>query len=104
MARRTEDESKVRYEQGPHSDHETDHELSALHELLVDDLAGIVFDRLDVNGLLYDSICPAAQCLTGAVLRDIRCDQRQSDAPMVRVETWTPYAPGTVLSSGLTLG
>lgn len=48
------------------------HISMTLHKLLVDDFAGIVFARLDVNGLLYDGVCPATQCLTGAVLRDTR--------------------------------
>lgn len=46
----------------------TDHVLAALHELLVDDLAGIVLARLDVHGLLYDGVCSTAERLASAIL------------------------------------
>ena len=42
--------------------------LAPLHELLVDDLAGIVLAGLDVHGLLYDGIRAAAQCLASTIL------------------------------------
>ena len=44
------------------------HVFSALHELLVDHLAGIVGSGLDVNGLLDDCVRAAAQGLPGPVL------------------------------------
>ena len=44
------------------------HVLSALHELFVDDLAGIVFSGLDVDGLLHDGVGAASEGLAGAVL------------------------------------
>ena len=42
--------------------------FSPLHELLVDDLAGIVLAGLDVHGLLDDGIGAAAQGLACAIL------------------------------------
>jgi hypothetical protein len=44
--------------------------FAALHELLVDDLAGIVLAGLNVDGLLYNSIGAATQRLAGAILGD----------------------------------
>jgi hypothetical protein len=44
------------------------HMFSALHKLLVDDLAGIVFPGLDVNSLFHDGISTAAQSFTGTIL------------------------------------
>jgi hypothetical protein len=43
--------------------------LTALHKLLVDDLAGIVLARLDVDGLLYDGVRSASECFACAVLQ-----------------------------------
>lgn len=45
-----------------------DEVLPALHELFVDDLAGIVFAGLDVDGFLDDRIGAAADGLACAVL------------------------------------
>lgn len=45
------------------------HVLAPLHELFVDDLAGIVFPGLDVDGLLHDSVRATAERLACAVLR-----------------------------------
>lgn len=58
-----------------HNDYETDHELSALHELLVDDLARIVLPGLDVYRLLDDGICSAAKRPSGTVLSCYLYDQ-----------------------------
>lgn len=44
------------------------HMLAALHEALVDDLAGVVLAALDVDRLLHDRVRPAAERLSGAVL------------------------------------
>ena len=44
--------------------------LAPLHELLVDDLAGIVFAGVDVDGLLHDGVRPAPERLACAVLRE----------------------------------
>ena len=43
--------------------------FSALHELLVDNFAGIVGSGLDVNGLLDDGVRAATQGLSGPILR-----------------------------------
>lgn len=48
--------------------HTTNHVFPTLHKLLIDDLARIVFSGLDMDGLLDDGICSAAQCLACAVL------------------------------------
>jgi hypothetical protein len=42
--------------------------LPPLHELLVDDLAGIVLAGLDVDGLLHDGIRSATKRLACAIL------------------------------------
>ena len=42
--------------------------FSALHELLVDNFAGIVGSGLDVNCLLDDSVRAATQSLSGPIL------------------------------------
>ena len=42
--------------------------FSALHELLVDDFAGIVDPSLDVNGLLDDGVRATTQGLPSPVL------------------------------------
>jgi hypothetical protein len=42
--------------------------LATLHELLVDDFAGIVFASGDVNGLLDDGVGSAAEGLARPVL------------------------------------
>lgn len=47
----------------------SNHVLTALHKLLVDDLAGIVLAGLDVDGLLYDGIGAASKRLACAILR-----------------------------------
>lgn len=44
------------------------HVFSPLHEFLVDNLTGIVFAGLDMNGLFDDSIGSAAECLSSAIL------------------------------------
>src|ERR1700742_4791557 len=49
---------------------ETHHVLSALHELLVDHLAGIVLSRLDVHCFLDDSVRARAESFASTVLRD----------------------------------
>lgn len=46
----------------------THHVLSALHEFLVDDLAGIVLAGLDVDSLFDDGVGAGAKSLAGAVL------------------------------------
>ena len=46
--------------------------LAALHELLVDDLAGIHFACSDMDGLLDDGIGAAAKGLACAVLWRVR--------------------------------
>lgn len=46
-----------------------DEVLPALHELFVDDLAGIVFAGLDVDGFLDDGVGAAADGPACAVLR-----------------------------------
>lgn len=46
----------------------THHMLPPLHELLVDDFAGIVLARLDVNRLLHDGIRPTTERLACAIL------------------------------------
>lgn len=46
-----------------------DHMLSALHELLVDNLAGIVLSSLDVHGFLDNGIGALAECAACAVLQ-----------------------------------
>ena len=43
--------------------------FSALHELLVDNLAGIIGSGLDVDGLLDDGVRAATQSLSGPILR-----------------------------------
>ena len=48
--------------------HIAHHVLSAFHELFIDDLAGIVFAGLDMDGFLHNSIRPAAEGLTSAIL------------------------------------
>lgn len=48
------------------------HVLAPLHELFVDDLAGIVLPGLDVDGLLHDSVRATAERLACAVLRVCR--------------------------------
>lgn len=53
------------------------HVLAPLHELFVDDLAGIVFPGLDVDGLLHDSVCATAERLACAVLRVCRESKQQ---------------------------
>ena len=40
----------------------------SLHKLLVDNLAGIILARLNMNGLFHDRIRPAAEGLACAVL------------------------------------
>lgn len=45
------------------------HVLAALHEALVDNLAGVVLARLDVDRLLHDGIRAAAERLARPVLR-----------------------------------
>lgn len=47
--------------------------LSAFHELLVNDLAGIVLSSLDVDGLLDNGIRAAAQSTTCAILAGDDC-------------------------------
>lgn len=42
--------------------------FSALHQLLVNDFASIIFAGLDVDRLLDDSVSPTAQRLSRAVL------------------------------------
>ena len=42
--------------------------FSALHQLLVNDFAGIILAGLDVDRLLDDSVSPTAQRLSRAVL------------------------------------
>ena len=49
-------------------DSDTYHKLPPLHELLVDDFAGIILASLDMHGLLYDGIRAATQCLASAIL------------------------------------
>jgi hypothetical protein len=46
----------------------TYHVLSTLHELLVNDLAGIVFASLDVDGLLDYGVCARPEGLASPVL------------------------------------
>jgi hypothetical protein len=46
----------------------THHIFASLHELLVDDLAGIVLASLDVDRLFDDGVRSAAQSLACAVL------------------------------------
>ena len=43
--------------------------FSALHQLLVNDFASIIFAGLDVDRLLDDSVSPTAQRLSRAVLK-----------------------------------
>ena len=43
--------------------------LAPLHELLVDDLAGIVLSSLDVHGFLDNGIGALAECAACAVLQ-----------------------------------
>lgn len=45
-----------------------DHILSTLHQLFIDDLAGIVFPCLDVDCLLDNGICSRSKRLANAVL------------------------------------
>lgn len=47
----------------------SDHVLSTLHELLVDDFAGIVFASLNVHSFFYDSICPTSESFASAILK-----------------------------------
>lgn len=42
--------------------------FSALHQFLIDDFAGIVFPRLDVNSFLYNGVCTAAERLSSPIL------------------------------------
>jgi hypothetical protein len=42
--------------------------FSTLHELLVDDLAGIIGTGLDMHGFLHDGIRSATQRLSRAIL------------------------------------
>lgn len=46
----------------------THHVLPSLHEFLVDDLACVVFARLDVDGLLHDGIGPTSKGFSRAIL------------------------------------
>lgn len=46
----------------------SDHVLATLHQLLVDDFAGIVLACGDVDGFLDDCVRAAAQCAASAVL------------------------------------
>jgi hypothetical protein len=48
----------------------THHKLPTLHEFFVDHLTSIVFACFDMNGFLYDSVCPASQRFPGSVLED----------------------------------
>ena len=56
--------------------YETHHVLAALHELLVDDLAGIVLAGLDVDGLLDDGVRAAPKGFACPVLES-RIDSYQ---------------------------
>jgi hypothetical protein len=47
---------------------EANHMFPSLHKLLVDNLAGIILARLNMNGLFHDRIRPAAESLARAVL------------------------------------
>jgi len=47
----------------------TYHKLAALHELLVNNFAGIVFPGLDVYGFLDDCVRPASEGFSRAVLQ-----------------------------------
>jgi hypothetical protein len=40
----------------------------ALHELLVNDFAGIVFPSLDMNSLLHDGVCSTSKGFASAIL------------------------------------
>lgn len=64
----------------------THHMFSPLHELLVDDLAGIVFAGLDVYGLLHDSICAASERSSCAILQKSRSDSKKTKASQHRRE------------------
>ena len=45
------------------------HMFATLHKPLVDNLAGIVLPRMDVNGFLHDGIGTTAQSLSSAILK-----------------------------------
>ncbi len=64
----------------------------SFHELLVNDLASIVFAGLDVYGLLNDGICPTAKCPPSTILGDAKLS-RSSDGR----RTWQ----GTVVKFGI---
>lgn len=42
--------------------------LSAFHQSLVDDLAGIILASLDMNSFFYDCVSTLAECSTSFVL------------------------------------
>lgn len=66
--------------------------LTALHEFLVDDLAGIILARLDMNRFLYNGICTATECLSSTIL-----EPSPSAAPLVAT---TPVIPDRAQSGG----
>ena len=47
----------------------TYHVLPSFHELLIDDLAGIVFTGTNVNGLFNNSVRPTSESPSSTVLR-----------------------------------
>lgn len=67
--------------------------LPPLHELLVDDFAGIIFARLDVHGLFDDGVRAAAKGLARAILG--AHSKRRS------AEVWHESLPGRELSAAM---
>lgn len=58
--------------------HETHHELPALHELLIDDFTSIILSSLDMYGLLDDGIRPAPESPSRPILSCYLSDQHSS--------------------------
>lgn len=58
----------------------THHVFPPLHELLVNDLASIVFTRLDVYGFLHDSICTTSKRASCTILQKVRSENEKIKA------------------------
>ena len=69
---------------------ETHHVFTALHELLVDDLTGIVLAGLDVYGLLHDGVRPAAEGLARPILSSSRAGSISRRGAVAGTETRSP--------------
>jgi hypothetical protein len=59
---------------------DTHHVFPTLHELLVNDLASIVFAGLDMYGLLDDGICAASKRASCAILQNKRSESEKTKA------------------------